>query len=528
LPAPRVLRVRGYAANSGMGDASEDLVRAAGLDKPSSSPYLQELPRPASQSAAEFKRRTIRGGFAKLSAQALNVLLRMGCLMVLARLLQPSDFGLVGMVTAITGVLSLFKEFGLSSATVQRTSISDQQLSTLFWINVLVGATLCVAAVVIAPFVADFYHEPRLSAIMVVLASGFLFNAAGVQHSALLQRQMRFTALAIIDILSLAVSSAISILMAVRGAGYWALVAWSVTLPLVSTLVTWFLVRWTPSWPRLQTDIGSIMRFGGTLTLNSFICYVAYNLDKVLVGRVWGAEAIGVYGRAYQLITLPVDNLNAAVGGVGFAVLSRLQDDPDRLRSYFLKAYSLLLAVTVPVAIVCSLFANDLVLVMLGPQWINAVPVFRVLAPIVLIFALINPPGWLLLALGMVGRSLRMAVVIAPLLIAGYAVGLPYGPTGVAYGFSSAMAVWLFPHLAWCFRGTGIKGRDVAVVVSRPLIAGAAAGLMAFLVIYLVGDFLPPFGRLVLGSSVLCSAYVSLLLFVMGQKTLIADVLREL
>src|SRR5215510_14085726 len=178
----------------------------------------------------DLKERTIRGGFAKVCAQAANFLLRMGSLMVLARLLEPKDFGLVSMVTAITGVLNLFRDFGLSAATVQRVNVTEEQISTLFWINILVGAILGLLAVVIAPVIVVFYHEPRLFGVTAVLASGFLFNAAGVQHSAILQRQMRFTALATIDIISLVVSTAVGIGMAVSGYGYWALVVMTVSL----------------------------------------------------------------------------------------------------------------------------------------------------------------------------------------------------------------------------------------------------------------------------------------------------------
>src|SRR5580704_15678118 len=136
----------------------------------------------------DLKEKTIRGGAARLSAQAANFVLRLGSLMVLARLLGPRDFGLVGMVTAFTGVLTLFRDFGLSSAAIQRTSITEEQISTLFWINILVGALLAVLAVALAPVIAAFYHEPRLFMVTTVLAVGFLFNAAGVQHGALLQR----------------------------------------------------------------------------------------------------------------------------------------------------------------------------------------------------------------------------------------------------------------------------------------------------------------------------------------------------
>jgi len=136
----------------------------------------------------DLKGKTIRGGLARLSAQGAGFLLRVGSLMVLARLLEPKDFGLVGMVTAFTGVLTLFRDFGLSSAAVQRSTVTEEQVSTLFWINMLVGALLGLLAVAMAPFIAVFYHEPRLFKVTIVLAAGFFFNAAGVQHSALLQR----------------------------------------------------------------------------------------------------------------------------------------------------------------------------------------------------------------------------------------------------------------------------------------------------------------------------------------------------
>jgi len=170
----------------------------------------------------DLKERTIRGGFAKVCAQAVTFLLRVGSLMVLARLLEPQDFGLVGMVTALTGVLNLFRDFGLSAATVQRVSVTEEQISTLFWINVLVGVILGLLAVASAPVVVVFYHEPRLLGVTVVLATGFLFNAAGIQHSAILQRHMRFTAMAMIDIIALIVSVAVGIGMAIGGYGYWA------------------------------------------------------------------------------------------------------------------------------------------------------------------------------------------------------------------------------------------------------------------------------------------------------------------
>jgi O-antigen/teichoic acid export membrane protein len=476
----------------------------------------------------DLKERAIRGGTAKVLAQVANFTLRIGSLMTLARLLDPKDFGLVGMVTAITGILNLFRDFGLSSATVQRVEVTDRQVSTLFWINLVVGAILSLLLAAASPIVAWFYHEPRLVLVTIVLSLSFLFNAAGIQHSAMLQRQMRFTTLATIEVASWAVSVAAGITMALAGWGYWSLVVMAVVLPLSSTICLWFATMWMPGPPARNAGIRSMMRFGGMVTLNSLIVYVAYNLDKVLLGRFWGAEAIGIYGRAYQLINIPTDNLNSSVGEVAFSALSRVQNDMERLKSYFLKGYSLVLALTVPITIAGAVFANDLIHVVLGPKWSATAPIFRLLAPTILIFALINPLAWLLFSTGLVGRSVRIVCVVAPLVITAYFIGLPYGPKGVALAYSTAMTLWVIPHILWCVHGTIISFRDIMMAVRRPLLSGVVAAIFAAGVEFFFGQSLGPLVRLALGGGVLLAVYLGMLLYVMGQRTFYLEILRGL
>ncbi|MBV9623089.1 MAG: lipopolysaccharide biosynthesis protein, partial [Acidobacteria bacterium] len=372
----------------------------------------------------DLKDRTIRSGLARITAQVINFAVRLLSLMILARALGPRDFGLVGMVTAFTGFLGLFRDFGLSSASVQRADVNEEQISTLFWINMLVGVALAGLTCAFAPLLARFYHEPKLIWVTTALATAFVFNALGVQHSALLQRELRFSALAVISTLALAISSVVAIAMAKLGYGYWALVAMTLAMPLVGSIGSWYATGWTPGGPRRRVGIRSMMRFGGMITLNTLVTYIAYNLEKVLLGRYWGPQVIGLYGRAYQLMNIPTENLNSAVGEVAFAALSRVQHHPSRLHNYFLKGYSLLICVTLPITVACALFAKDLILVLLGPKWMEAVPIFRLLAPTMLIFALINPLGWLLLSIGEAGKSLRIALVISPIVIAGYVAGL--------------------------------------------------------------------------------------------------------
>jgi O-antigen/teichoic acid export membrane protein len=476
----------------------------------------------------DLKEKTIRGGLARLCAQGADFTMRLVSLMVLARLLNPKDFGLVGMVTAFTGVLILFRDFGLSAAAIQRPVVTEEQLSTLFWINVAVGAGLVLLILAMAPFIAIFYHEPRLLKVTAALSGSFLFNAAGIQHGALLQRQMRFTTLAVISTISLVVSTALAIGAARAGWGYWALVVMTLATPIINTLGFWITTKWVPGPPRKRTGIRSMMHFGGTITLNGLVIYISSNFEKVLLGRFWGADALGIYGRAYQLINIPTANLNSAAGEVAFSALSRLQDDPVRLKSYFLKGYSLVLAMTMPMTVACALFADDLIFVFLGPKWKAAAPIFRFLAPTIMAFAIANPLGWLIMSLGLVRRGLKMALVIAPLLILSYLIGLRWGPQGVAIAYSTVMLLWVFPLIAWAVHGTVISFWDVMRTASKPAISSIVAAGLAFAVRFFYGQTLNPIPRFALEISVLMITFIGMLLFATGQKALYMDLIRGL
>jgi O-antigen/teichoic acid export membrane protein len=475
----------------------------------------------------DLKERTISGGVARLSAQAATFALRLGSLMILARLLSPKEFGLVGMVTAFTGILELCRDFGLSAATIQRETITDGQISTLFWVNIGLGVILAAVMAALAPVIARFYHEPRLAAVTVVLALGLIFNAAGVQHAALLQREMRYITLAIISVGALLVGTTIAVVGAMTGHGYWALVAMAVAVPFGNTLGFWIATRWIPSTPQRRAGVRSMLHFGSTLTVGGVVLYICSNAEKVLIGRFWGAAAIGLYGRAYQLINMPTSNLNSAAGEVAFAALSRIQDDPARRRSYFLKGFSLVLALTLPLAIGCEFFSGDVVRVLLGSKWMGVVPILRWLAPIMLVFSIANPLSWLLTSAGRVVRLMKMTVVIAPIMILGYIIGLPHGPIGVACAYSTVMTLWLFPLIAWATRGMEVSFWDVLRTVWPPLASSLVAGGLASAASAIFGASLSPLWRLGLESTVLFVAFAGCLMMGAAQRSLYLGLIRS-
>ncbi len=474
-----------------------------------------------------LRRRTVRGALASTFAQGASLVLRVGSMVVLSRLLLPRDFGLVAMATAVTGFLSLFRDFGLSTASVQRTTVTEDQISTLFWINLVVGAVLSALCIAVGPLLARFYGEPLLSRITVALAAGFLLNGAAVQHRALLQRRMQFGALAIIDVLSLVLAIVLSISMAVVGLGYWAVVVMTVFPQAATAVGVWIAAAWIPRRPRRGSGLRPLLRFGGTLTLNSLVMHVAYNSDKVLLGRFWGAEALGIYSRAYQLINLPVDGLNSAISQVALPALARVQDDRERLRRNFLQGYGVFLSVMAPLAVACALFSADIVGLLLGSQWAAAAPVFARLTPTMLVLALINPLAWLMLATGRTTRSLSIALLIAPALVLGYSVGLPAGPIGVATGFSGVMLLLAVPVVLWASHGTGVSGPDVLREVRPSLISAAVAGIVSLAAWRYTSLIQPLFLRLTVSSAILFSVFALVMFFTLKDKGVYRKMLSD-
>jgi O-antigen/teichoic acid export membrane protein len=460
-------------------------------------------------------------------AQGVGFVLRTGSMIALARLVMPRDFGLVGMVTAFTGFLGLLRDGGLSMAAVQRSTVTRDQTSTLFWINLAVGSLLAMVCWLAGPVLVRFYGEPRLFGIAAAIGLGFIFNGAAIQHRALLQRAMRFRALAAIDTIALAMSIAVALAAAAAGAGYWAIVLMTVGLPAAAGAGAWLATRWVPGPPRRGTGVGSMLWYGGSITLNNIIVYVAYNIDKVLLGRYWGAEVLGIYGRAYQLINIPVENLNASVGLVAFPALSRMQHDPRRLRDYFLKGYGLFQSLVIPITAACLLFSNDIVRVFLGPKWSEAAGIFRLLSPTVLAFALVNPLAWVIFASGRTARALKISLVIVPALAAGYWLGLSAGPQGDALAFSVVMVLLVVPIAIWALADTGISLRDLGQEVMHPMLSIAAAAVAVYALGGPVSRVQPVLVRLVIETALLFGIYGLVLCSVLRQGSKYAAVLRQ-
>ncbi len=381
------------------------------------------------------------------AAQGAKFVLNLTSAAVLARLLTPSDFGLVSMALAIVGLLKLFKDAGLSTATVQRETITQDQVSNLFWINVALGVVVCLLCAGMSPVVAAFYHDPRIVGIMVGLSVTFLLTGATVQHQALLMRQMRFSTVAFIDVVSMVGSVAVGCCMALLGYGYWSLVVMQICLALVGLVGTWLAAHWLPSMPKANVGMRPLLSFGVHLTFADLVGIVSANSDSILVGRFFGAASLGFYSRASVLLARPLEQLLSPLSAVMTPVLSRLNSDPERYRRTFLRSFDTLALLTFPFAALGLVLAEPLVLLVLGPKWEGSVPLFAGFSLVAVSLPLSIATSWLFMSQGRGKDLLHTYMMTGSVTVGAYLTGLMWGPLGVVMGLAIAGVTIRMPIL---------------------------------------------------------------------------------
>jgi len=394
-----------------------------------------------------LKRHTISGGAVTMSAQAAKFALNLASTVILARLLTPRDFGLVAMVTAVTGFLATFRHAGLSTPTVQREHITHAQVSNLFWINLGVSGLCALILAALSPAIAWFYRDPRITYITLVLSTTFLIGGFRVQHLALLKRQMRFKAIALIEVGSMATGVLVGVVMALLHYRYWSLVGLSLATEIGAFLLTGSVSRWRPQLPSRGSGIGPLVAFGAHQTAGNFIFSLARGFDNLLIGRAYGPAAVGLYSRGAALVMRPMEQFLLPIDAVFLPTLSRLQSQPERYRSTFLRLYE---AIAISVFFLSSLLlalALPLTLVLLGRKWEPASAIFAGFTFTAIQLPLSSAANWLLTSQGRGKDILRVTSIAAFLTLASFIVGLPFGPVGVAIAFSATGLLIRMPIL---------------------------------------------------------------------------------
>jgi PST family polysaccharide transporter len=450
-----------------------------------------------------------------IGSHAIQLLLGVTGTAVLARLLRPQDFGYLAMVATLTHFVATFRDLGLPMAAVQKRQLSHEHASGLFWLNVL--ASVAVAALVAgaAPLLAWFYSEPRLVAITLVMSLGILAHSLGTLHVGLLRRRMRFGAVTVLEISAVFAGLITGVAAARLGAGYWALVVQQIAIYVTQSIGAWVMCAWRPA-PRHASaslrdpELRAMVQFGTSASAARIVSYLGRNLDSILVGYFAGPGVLGLYQKASQWAAMPFWQVYNPLLPVAVSSFSRLQDDPDRYRLYVRTTLLGLFSLTLPATALMFLTAEPIVLLLLGRQWVEAIPLFRIFAmgAYFASFGLVTRS--LYLAEGRTPQQLRWALVAAPVTAGAVAAGLPWGASGIAWGFSVATALLALPAIAYCLRGSPLTWRDIIAGVWRPMIASLLAAGIAFLVTRLwIGEMPGRAARLALDAVVYGALYLA-------------------
>lgn len=417
---------------------------------------------------ASLGARAARGTSVTLGVQGVRALLQVVSVVLLARLLDPSDFGLVAMVTSVIGIADLVRDFGLSSAAITAKDLSRAQQNALFWIGTALGAACTGIAVLAAPAIAAGYGQPRLTTVVLALAGVFTLSGASTQMRADLARSLRFGALGAVDVGAQASGIALAVVGALSGWGLWALVAQQVCVAVVGLVAVAALSTFRPGLPRRGADVRPFLGFGGAVLGTQSIAYATKNVDNVALGAVWGAGPLGLYTRAYQLLMAPLNQINAPMTRVALPVLTRVHGTPDYAR-YLARAQLVACYATATVFAVAAALSVPVVAVLFGPRWVSVAPIFAVLAVGGVFRALAQIAYWIFLSAGRPGAQLRLSLVTGPATVALILAGLPWGAIGVAAGHSVAhLLVWI-AQLVVAGRSTGTDVRPLFATSVRAL-----------------------------------------------------------
>lgn len=428
-------------------------------------------------------------------AQGIRAVVAVLTTMIVARIITPSDYGVLAMSGPVLAFVYLFQDLGLSAATVQAKEIRNEQSSTIFWVNIAVSLLIAALLIIASPAISDFYGDERVGRITAASAGLVLLGSLTIQHTALLTRQMRFGHIGMIIVSGVITTAIATIALAYLLANYWALFFGTLAGSIVQLVLTWAVSEWRPGPRASWSETRPLIDFGGYVAVSNLLNFLTRNADNILIGRYWGAAQLGLYDRSYRLMFAQIQFINSPLARVVLPVLSRLRDEPERYRTAYLFNLRALLLVTVPAAALAASASEQVIRVLLGPAWFAAVPIFFWLALAMLFQPIGNYTGWLFQSSGRAKAYAWWGLVSSVITVASFVVGVRWGAVGVAKAYV-IMGVVRFPFLLrWATKDTPVRAIEIALA----LIPFAIGALGIWIVTMVLEGALAPLPLLVVG-----------------------------
>jgi PST family polysaccharide transporter len=400
-----------------------------------------------------------RASVLNLAARGVDLFFQFVSMTILARLLTPADFGVFAMATPFVWILMTFGDLGLASAVLQQRDLNEGQASAVFRVNLLAGFAFGGLFLLGSPLLGSFYGDPQVTQVAAALSLMFFFSGLTAVQQALLRRALLFDALLRAQIAASMLSSVAAVFFALKGAGYWALTIRAVTDPLIYTIVVWISAGWLPTRAEWDDTTRFLLRYGRYSIGSSLIYSVGWHANNILIGWRYGSAELGPFALAHRLFLLPVQRISWPLGHVMVPSLSRLRDDPDRLKRWYLKLLRLVTFVSFPPLFSLAICADDVVYVVAGPQWGQAGDILRVLGPVGALQVGYATTDWLMRS-GQPHRFFRWTAIDTAACLLGCILGLSWGAIGVAAGLATANLLLFLPSFVYAAKGTTIRLTD--------------------------------------------------------------------
>lgn len=475
-------------------------------------------PPPASPGSLD---RSLVTGVAWTSAGKFAVqLVRWLSTLLIARILAPADYGIVGMAVLFTGLIALVSEFGVGAAIVHRQDrLSEDQIARLGGVALLTGLGLAGLSALAAPLVAGFFSEPGVRPVVMALSLQFVSEALRVVPRSLMTRDLQFRALALIEVVEGVVLALATLTLALLGAGYWALVGGLLIHSAVGTIASFLVRSHRIAWPRDLRSILSEVKFGFHLVLSRIGWYTYSNADFGVIGRIFGKSPLGDYTIGWNLASVPVERITSIVSRIALPIFSRLQDDAVEFRRSLRNITQALSIITFPVAVGLALVAEPFVLVVLGDKWVGAIEPLRILALAAVLRSITPVLSPALIGIGRPDLASRFSLFGALVLPAAFVVAaLRWGMVGVAWVWLLVYPVLAFGlQLRWTCRESGLRVRNYLLAL-WPATAGTAG--MAAVVLFVEWEFLR-------GTAPVVSLFVSSAVGMIAYGLIMGVVFRE-
>ena len=444
------------------------------------------------------------------------------CQMVLARLLSPAEFGILAMAAPVMNLIGVFNSLGLSEATVQRPNLGHDELSSIFWVNMLAGVIVCLCVWASSAPAAFFFHEPALRPVLAWLGLTMIINASTAQHVALLYREMRPWPLTSIELLPVCANLIVSVVAALDGFSYWSLVVGQFAHAVVCTALAWSLSGWRPGRPRLNRGVLPALRFGGHITAYNLINFMATNLDNVMLGAWKGDVTVGLYDRGYKLVLTSYWQVSMPISRIAQSVLARLAGNDARYCATYKRMLEALTISAIPGLLCLSLTGHEAVISLFGSRWSASGPVVAGLAAGTLLAPAGTSASWLLVSQGRTNELFRCGLISTASVIVSLLAGLPWGAAGVAISYAAFSPITHGAIIVGACRTGPVRLRDV-VAACGPVFA---ASLCAAIPLYLCARLLRAAGQSspVILISETCASYmlclIVLCLFPSGRRVM--------